>query len=281
MRQSECTDTTESCVFLTPGAHAWKVRHVQESFQPRAVKLQCGYSHCSGAQCDSDRWLSFGMWSWGNEVGWSSCRAAGHRDRSPMTVDVPAGHCLLSQNWGHLSSMRKVLSKDWWNRELTQKTSLKFCHQVLASVSFQSPGAKSQMSHHICVSETKAQNTSGDLSPVLPSILDLQPLYWWQSTEKRQELFFPTEWLFLLSQQKHQQRCPCLHLVASQTFPVPCHRQLILPLQTPWVLAIKAAASVVLWCVVKLPCYPECAQRGCLIYHCSAFTLGHHPSLPP
>lgn len=177
--------------------------------------------------------------------------------------------------------MRKVHSKDWWNYELTQFTSLKFYHQVLASVSFQNPGARSQMSHHTYVSDTKTQNSSEALCPVLLSNLDLQILYGWQSIEKRHELSFPTEWPFLLSQQKHQQRCSCLHSVASQTFPVACHRQLIFPLQSPWVLSIKAAARVVLWCVVKLPCYPECAQRGCLIYHCSAFTLGHHPSLPP
>lgn len=76
----------------------WTVRPVQDSFQPWVMKLQCGNSHCSGAECDPDRWLSFGMGSKGNEVGWSSCRAAGHRDRSFTTVDVLAGHCLLSQD---------------------------------------------------------------------------------------------------------------------------------------------------------------------------------------
>lgn len=52
----------------------------------------------------------------------------------------------------------------------------------------------------------------------------------WPSTEQRHKLCFTYQWLFLLSQQKHQQRCSYLHLLASQTFPMLYHSQMIFPL---------------------------------------------------
>lgn len=105
------------------------------------------------------------------------CRAAGCRDGSPVTEDASAGHCPSTQAWGTIYLQhRKFTQRTNANMTHTQLISEFFYHPVLAPVSFQSPGARSQMSHHTCVSETKAQNTSEAFFPMLLSILHPQPL---------------------------------------------------------------------------------------------------------
>lgn len=156
------------------------------------------------------------------------CRDAGYRDRSPVARDYSLTIVLSLRLEGvYLQCGKSTQRTDaYMNARFTSDF---VSHPVLSSVSFQSPGARSQMSHLACVSETKAQNAWEVFSAMLLSAL------LWLFTEQRHKLSLPTKWLFLFFQQKHQQRCSCWHLVASQTFPRPYHRQLIFPLQSPWV----------------------------------------------
>ena len=81
---------------------------------------------------------------------------------------------------------------------------------------------------YLCVWDQVSKYLRDFLSCVAQRSLPTAPR--WPSTEQRHELSVPNKWLFFLSQWRHQERCSCLRLVASQNFPMPDHRQLIFPL---------------------------------------------------
>lgn len=103
---------------------------------------------------------------------------------------------------------------------------------------------------HLCVWDTQRHLKTPQRPPLCCplSFFILSP------TEQRHELCLPSKKLFLPSQQRHEGKRSCLGSLASQTFPLPYHSQLIFPPRSPRVLSIKAADSAVLWCAVKLPC---------------------------
>lgn len=103
---------------------------------------------------------------------------------------------------------------------------------------------------HLCVWDTQRHLETPQRPPLCCSL----SFFILSPTEQRHELCLPSKKLCLPSQQRHQGKHSCLGSLASQTFPVPYHSQLIFPPRSPRVLSIKAADSAVLWCAVKLPC---------------------------
>lgn len=106
------------------------------------------------------------------------------------------------------------------------------------------------MSHHTCVSETRR-----DTSKHLRGLLSAVPYRSSSSAPQSKGtscVYPPKSCAYLPS--RGMRESARLGSLASQTFPLPYHSQLIFPPRSPRVLSIKAADSAVLWCAVKLPC---------------------------